>query len=153
MILYRLIKSDFAHDAWSGQGARLYGGRWNHKGTPAIYTSTSISLAALEILVHINQDTVLNHFTLLSIEINDRYVMRLSVEHLPDDWQRDPAPTSTMDIGTTWLTNQDSLALIVPSCIIPYEYNAIINPMHPQFQKVTQTIKPLDFAFDPRFNR
>ncbi|MGG4607198.1 RES family NAD+ phosphorylase [Providencia sp. Me31A] len=153
MMLYRLIKSDFAHDAWSGQGARLYGGRWNHKGTPAIYTSTSISLAALEILVHVNQDTLLNNFTLLSIDINDRYVMKLSVEHLPRDWQRDPAPTSTMDIGTAWLNNQDSLALIIPSCIIPYEYNAIINPLHPQFQKTLNTVKPLDFHFDPRFNR
>lgn len=153
MILYRLIKSDFAHDAWSGQGARLYGGRWNHKGTPAIYTSTNISLAALEILVHVNQDTLLNNFTLLSIDINDRYVMKLSVEHLPRDWQRDPAPTSIMDIGTAWLNNQDSLALIIPSCIIPYEYNAIINPLHPQFQKTLNTVKPLDFDFDPRFNR
>ncbi|HGN1705087.1 TPA: RES family NAD+ phosphorylase [Providencia rettgeri] len=153
MMLYRLIKADFAHDAWSGQGARLYGGRWNHKGTPAIYTSTSISLAALEILVHVNQDTLLNNFTLLSIDINDRYVMKLSVEHLPRDWQRDPAPTSTMDIGTAWLNNQDSLALIIPSCIIPYEYNAIINPLHPQFQKAANTVKPLDFHFDPRFNR
>ena len=59
MILYRLIKSEFAHDAWSGQGAHLYGGRWNHKGTPAVYASTQISLAALEILVHINQEQLL----------------------------------------------------------------------------------------------
>lgn len=150
MILYRLIKSDFAHDAWSGQGARLYGGRWNHKGSPAIYTSSSIALAALEILVHINQETLLNKFSLFSIEVNDRYAMKLSLDHLPNDWQQDPAPTSTMDIGTTWLTNNDSLALLIPSCIIPYEYNAIINPLHPQFQKTLSTIKPLDFSFDPR---
>lgn len=150
MILYRLVKSDFVQDAWSGQGARLYGGRWNHKGTPAVYTSTSISLATLEILVHVNQDTILNQFSLLSIDISDRYVMKLSLDHLPSDWQQDPAPTSTMDIGSTWLNNQDSLVLLIPSCIIPYEYNAIINPLHPQFQKVIHTVKALEFNVDPR---
>ncbi|MEY0431245.1 RES family NAD+ phosphorylase [Providencia rettgeri] len=150
MILYRLVKSNFAHDAWSGQGAMLYGGRWNHKGTPAVYTSTSISLATLEVLVHINQDILLSQFSLLSIDINDKYVMKLSLDHLPTDWQQDPAPTSTMDIGTIWLNNQDSLALLIPSCIVPYEYNAIINPLHPQFQKALHTVKSLDFSVDPR---
>ncbi|HBO21959.1 MULTISPECIES: RES family NAD+ phosphorylase [unclassified Providencia] len=150
MILYRLIKSEFAHDAWSGQGARLYGGRWNHKGTPAVYASTQISLAALEILVHINQEQLLQRYSLFSIEINDKQAMKLSIENLPVDWQQDPAPTSTIDIGTTWLNNQDSLVLLVPSGIIPYEYNAIINPNHPQFAKALQNVKPLDFNFDPR---
>ncbi|MBP6121328.1 MULTISPECIES: RES family NAD+ phosphorylase [Providencia] len=150
MILYRLIKSDFAHDAWSGQGARLYGGRWNHKGTSAVYVSTQISLATLEILVHLNQERLLNHYNLFSIEISDKQVMRLPLEHLPDDWQNDPAPTSTMDIGTAWLTDNASVALLIPSCVIPYEYNAIINPNHPQFTKAINSIKPLDFSFDAR---
>lgn len=150
MILYRLVKSDFVDDAWSGQGARLFGGRWNHKGIPAVYVSTQISLATLEILVHINQEQLLNHYQLFSIEINDKYVMKLSLEYLPDDWQQDPAPTSTMDIGTTWLTNQDSLVLLVPSCIIPYEYNAMINPAHPLFPKMANSIKSLDYHLDPR---
>ncbi|OAT54622.1 RES family NAD+ phosphorylase [Providencia heimbachae] len=150
MILYRLIKSDFVHDAWSGQGARLYGGRWNHKGTSAVYVSTQISLATLEILVHLNQERLLNHYNLFSIEISDKQVMRLPLEHLPDDWQSDPAPTSTMDIGTAWLTDNASVALLIPSCVIPYEYNAIINPNHPQFTKAINSIKPLDFSFDAR---
>lgn len=150
MILYRLIKSDFAYDAWSGQGASLYGGRWNHKGSPTVYASTHISLAALEILVHVNRQSILENFSLFSIEISDKQLMKLSNDYLPGDWLQDPAPLSTMDIGTNWLQSKDSVALLIPSCIIPYEFNAIINPQHPYFDKILTTVKQLDFNFDPR---
>src|SRR5690606_31411543 len=68
MIFYRLVTGRFASEAWSGSGANQYGGRWNHKGHPAVYVSTSISLASLEILVHVRKDTVLNQYQLFSID-------------------------------------------------------------------------------------
>jgi RES domain-containing protein len=83
MIFYRLVTGRYASEAWSGSGANQYGGRWNHKGHPAVYVSTSISLAALEILVHVKRDTVLNQYQLFSIDIPDDQIDHLDKEWLP----------------------------------------------------------------------
>lgn len=69
---------------------------------------------------------------------------------LPEDWQENPAPVSTMDLGTGWLQANSALALILPSCIIPYENNAILNPLHPAFRKALNSVELLPFDFDTR---
>lgn len=150
MIFYRLVTGRYASEAWSGSGANQYGGRWNHKGHPAVYVSTSISLAALEILVHVKRDTVLNQYQLFSIDIPDDQIDHLDKEWLPGDWQENPAPVSTMDPGTSWLQASDALALILPSCIIPYENNAILNPLNPAFQQALSSVQRHSFVFDTR---
>lgn len=88
MIFYRLVTGRYASEAWSGSGANQYGGRWNHKGHPAVYVSTSISLASLEILVHVRKDTVLNQYQLFSIDIPDDQIDYLDKAWLPEDWQK-----------------------------------------------------------------
>ncbi|CDL84997.1 RES family NAD+ phosphorylase [Xenorhabdus szentirmaii] len=150
MIFYRLTKSVHANEAWTGYGAKKFGGRWNHKGNAAVYVSGSIALAALEIYVHAPKETLLEEYRLFSIEIADEAIDYLQHRYLPDDWRRDPAPISTMDIGSGWLSATENLALIIPSCIIPHENNAIINPNHPDFPKFMGSIKELDFTFDQR---
>lgn len=150
MIFYRLVTGRYASEAWSGSGANQYGGRWNHKGHPAVYVSTSISLASLEILVHVRKDTVLNQYQLFSIDIPDDQIDYLDKVWLPEDWQENPAPVSTMDLGTGWLQANSALALILPSCIIPYENNAILNPLHPAFHTVLNSVQQLPFIFDTR---
>ena len=150
MIFYRLVTRRYASEAWTGSGANQFGGRWNHKGHPAVYVSTSVSLASLEILVHARKETLLKQYQLFSIEIPDDEIERLDEAWLPDDWRDNPAPISTMDLGTGWLEATSTLALILPSCIIPQENNAILNPLHPAFNAALKTVETLPFAFDAR---
>lgn len=153
MIFYRLTKSQYAAEAWSGYGAKQYGGRWNHKGYPTVYVATSVSLAALEVLVHIGRESVLDEYTLLSIDIPDAEVAYLAEAFLPPDWRHDPAPLSTMDLGTGWLQSAEGAALMLPSTIIPIENNAILNPLHPAFSDYLPGVKALPFMFDRRLIR
>lgn len=150
MIFYRLVTARYASEAWTGSGANQYGGRWNHKGHPAVYVSASISLAALEILVHVKRDIILSQYQLYSIDIPDNEVEYLDKKWLPDDWQENPAPVSTMDLGTGWLQANSAMALVLPSCIIPYENNAILNPLHPAFSATLKSVQHYPFAFDTR---
>ncbi len=153
MIFYRLVTQRYASEAWTGNGASQYGGRWNHKGHPAVYVSASIALASLELLVHVQKESILNQYQLYSIEIDDDKVEYLDKKWLPEDWQENPAPVSTMDLGTGWLEAQSALALILPSCIVPYENNAILNPLHPGFSQIKASVKEYPFTFDPRLTQ
>ena len=153
MIFYRLTKSQYAAEAWSGYGGKHYGRRWNHKGYPTVYVATSVSLAALEVLVHIGRESVLDEYTLLSIDIPDAEVAYLAEAFLPPDWRHDPAPLSTMDLGTGWLQSAEGAALMLPSTIIPMENNAILNPLHPAFSDYLPGVKALPFMFDRRLIR
>lgn len=150
MIFYRLVTRRYASEAWTGSGANLYGGRWNHKGHPAVYVASSISLAALEMLVHVHSDRILHQYDLFSIEVPDKDVEYLDKQWLPPDWQENPAPLSTMDLGTAWLEANSAVALVLPSCVIPLENNAILNPLHSGFSKLLKTVKTHPFSFDPR---
>ncbi|MGY5957646.1 RES domain-containing protein [Kosakonia sp. BK9b] len=149
-MFYRLVTRRYASEAWTGSGANLYGGRWNHKGHPAVYVASSISLAALEMLVHIHSDSMLRQYGLFSIEIPDKDIEFLDTQWLPADWQEYPAPLSTMDLGTAWLEANSSVALVVPSCVVPLENNAVLNPHHPGFSTLLKTVKEHPFVFDPR---
>ncbi|WP_340620075.1 RES family NAD+ phosphorylase [Xenorhabdus siamensis] len=153
MIFYRLVKSIHANEAWTGYGAKRFGGRWNHKGYHAVYVSSSIALATLELYVHTSKESLLEEYQLFSIELADKNVDYLDHSYLPDNWRRDPTPVSTMNIGSGWLSAAENVALIIPSCIVPYENNAIINPNHPKFSTAIESVKELDFTFDQRLIR
>ncbi|MGP3593189.1 RES family NAD+ phosphorylase [Vagococcus sp. WN89Y] len=150
MIFYRLVTRRFASEAWTGGGANQFGGRWNHKGHPAVYVATSVSLAALEMLVHVHSERLLARYKLFSIEIADKHIEHLDKQWLPPDWQENPAPLSTMDLGTAWLEARSAIALVLPSCVIPMENNAILNPQHEHFSSQLKTVKELPFVFDSR---
>ncbi|MFJ5160848.1 RES family NAD+ phosphorylase [Pantoea sp. NPDC088449] len=150
MIFFRLIKTQYASEAWTGNGAKQYGGRWNHKGHPTLYVATSVSLAALEVLVHASNASILDEYTLFSIEIPDDEVSYITEDFLPADWRQDPAPVSTMDLGTGWLQSGEGAALIIPSSMIPMENNAVLNPQHPAFKGFLPSVQKLPFAFDHR---
>lgn len=115
-----------------------------------MYVATSVSLAALEMLVHIHRDSVLTYYALFSIEITDQDIEYLDKKWLPDDWQENPAPLSTTDLGTAWLEANSAVALVLPSCVIPLENTAILNPLHPRFSQLLDSVKKLPFAFDTR---
>lgn len=151
MIVYRITKQQYQDDI-SGDGARMYGGRWNPIGTSALYTSETRALASLELLVHTTKDLIPPKYKILSIEIpfakiND--IPKINISELPDNWKKSPPPDELKLIGTKYLIAQNNLAVCVPSTIISKEYNIVINPMHPDFKQV-KIIKTDIFEFDER---
>jgi len=150
MQLYRLVHHKWATQAFEGEGARLYGGRWNSKGLLCVYTAGSEALAILEILVHLNNRQALSQYRLFQLTIVADDVLSLSQTNLPANWQQQPASIDTARIGDNWLTQQASLALSVPSVIAPREYNILLNPLHPRFDACLATATELEFMPDPR---
>lgn len=151
MRLYRLIKTTYVSSVWSGHGAQMYGWRWNHKNFPAVYLASSISLAVLECLVHLDDDEIIRAYTLYQIDIDDNDIQVLDSSILPAEWCDALAPAVTMDIGTDWLKSYTSVGLIVPSTVVPYENNVIINPKHVNFSRYEKNhVIKLDFNFDSR---
>ena len=146
---WRIIKSRFAADAFSGEGARLYGGRWNSPGMAMVYTAGSVSLATLELLVHLDNTSVLPSFAVCPVDFDDSLVELLDPATLPPDWNQSPPPTSLRTIGDDWISRGSSVVLRVPSAVIEYENNYLINPAHTDFKKlVIGSMKAL--KLDPR---
>ncbi|QIQ21771.1 RES family NAD+ phosphorylase [Zophobihabitans entericus] len=147
MKLYRIVKTEHIASAWSGYGAQQFGGRWNHPGRAMVYTASSISLAMLEILVHLQKSQFMSSYSLLSIEIPDKKLLNLDSDKLSRKWNTYPALDETMDVGDKWLEEGKSVGLIVPSVIIPLEKNVVLNPAHPDFSGYIkeQTIQLVSF--------
>lgn len=142
---YRLVKRKWINTAFDGEGARLYGGRWNSKGMPCVYLASAESLAMLEVMVHLDDYQLLREYALLEVTFSDEFIMRLPEDVLPQDWMSEPAPASTAEIGDEWLEGQKSLALAVPSVVARRESNYVINPDHPDFQALADGAKEVDF--------
>jgi RES domain-containing protein len=146
---WRIVKSRYASTAFDGEGARLYGGRWNSPGTRMVYTSSTISLAVLEVLVHLQEASLLSSYSLISADFDDALVERLERSRLPDGWRTYPAPSDLQRIGDDWVRSQRSVALEVPSVIVVRESNYLLNPAHPDFSSVVIG-EPEPFTFDVR---
>ena len=147
---WRIIKAAHRDHAYDGEGARLYGGRWNGPGFAMIYTAESIALAVLEILVHIERQDQLKNYQLGAVNFPDSTVERLDLERLPHRWRKSPGPVSLQEIGNGWLASSASAILQVPSVITgELESNFLLNPVHPDFADV-ELIDPEPFWIDPR---
>lgn len=147
MRVYRVGNKKFANDL-SGEGARLHGGRWNHIGTPCLYTSQSRSLAVLELSVNVITASVLRYLSMVEIEIPDD-ILELEIPALPGNWREAPAPPSTMDYGTDLLNKNPHVIIKLPSSVIPEEFNYLINPKH-SLAKGCNIIAVKDFVYDLR---
>ena len=143
---WRMVKEKHAATAFGGEGAWLYGGRWNSAGTSVVYTSGSQALAALESLVHLNPPVIFKYLA-IPIEFDDALVEKVAA--LPADWTEEPPPPATKAIGDLWVKEARSAVLELPSVIILGEPNYLLNPAHPDFQKIIIG-KPQPFSFDPR---
>ncbi|MEZ8959573.1 RES family NAD+ phosphorylase [Vibrio lentus] len=148
--IYRIVKEKRADTAMDGNGARLYGGRWNSIGRPAVYVAGSESLAILEILVHLKNTKVLDSYVLFTLELDEEDALLLKNEDLPSNWKEEPAPLETAEIGDQWLSSNNSLALAVPSVVVPRELNYILNINHPNFDKLIKTMKRHEISIDTR---
>jgi RES domain-containing protein len=128
----------------------LFGGRWNHRGTRVVYTSSSLSLAALETLAHFDEEEVPDALVAIPADMPDDVpTTRIKISELASSWRKTPAPESLAEIGTRWTVARHSLVLAVPSAIIPEELNYLLNPLHPQVKRI-RVGRPKPFSFDPR---
>lgn len=149
MKIYRLSKRKYAEDL-SGTGARLNGGRWNSRSNEALYTAEHISLAKLEVAVHLNLDLIPDDYCLVEIDLpDDSKIKTLKVSELPKHWDCIPYAKATQLIGDSFLSETQFLALKVPSAIVHQEHNIILNPNHPDYNTV-QISKIEAFQFDSR---
>ncbi len=146
---WRIVKRKYAKTAFSGEGARVFGGRWNSPGFPVVYTAGSHSLAALEMLVHLNSCELLNQYVVAEIEIDYSLITEFAHSRLPRNWGVDPAPAKAKTIGDEWLRERRSAVLQLPSAIIPGEAVLLLNPRHEDFAKI-HFGKFESFRFDPR---
>lgn len=147
MILYRITNARYADDL-SGNGARLYGGRWNSEGRAMVYLASSRSLAILESLAHLVPTNVPGEYMMLTIETPDD-LLEINAKLLPANWNEYPEPNILKQIGNSFLQKNEYLLLKVPSVIVPEEFNYLMNPTHPKAGKVKIT-KKSPFIFDER---
>jgi RES domain-containing protein len=149
---WRIVRARRAATAFTGEGARLFGGRWSSPGTRVVYVSEHQSTAALETLVHALPAGVEQRYKAFQLEWPDELTEKLSLRKLPADWRASPASRSTMQIGDTWTRERRSAVLAVPSAITPADTNFLLNPEHPDFAQIR--VRPaVDFEFDPRLLR
>ena len=146
MMLFRFCKGQYSTDI-SGEGAKLKGGRWNSAGLPVVYTSTTISLSLLELLIYNATYEELQNNYLMKIEVPGITEDKLTPINLKKQWQKDIGYSRF--IGDSFLSTRKNILLRVPSAIIPDEYNILINPLHPDFKKIKIT-NSSPFEFDSR---
>ena len=146
---WRIVKQHYAATAFDGEGARLFGGRWNSPGVAVVYVASSRSLAALEMAVHVDRSTLLSSFVLIPCEFEERFVTALPLQVLPADWRRDPPSPTLAEIGDAWARTARSAVLEIPSAVIDAEKNYLLNPAHPDFARI-RVGGAEKFEFDPR---
>lgn len=149
---WRIVKAKRAANAFDGEGARLFGGRWNSPGLTAAYTAGSAALATLEVLVHLEKSTVLPAYVLIACSFDQSLVTSVDVETLPANWRSYPPPPELQMLGDQWLKERRSAVLKVPSTVIEGESNYLLNPHHPQFGSI-RIGSPQLYQFDLRLLR
>lgn len=148
MLVYRIGKTKHASDL-SGEGAKIHGGRWNHKSIPCIYTSQSRALSLLEYTVNINVEDIPRALSVTTFEIPDEDILIINEKSLPGNWKQIPIPSSTKDFGTLLLNNKSKLCIKIPSAVMAEEYNYILNPLHSNSANI-RIVEIKDLVYDLR---
>ena len=139
MFVYRIAKKKHIRDL-SGIGARLYGGRWNRKGIGIVYTSESRALALVEFLVNVPFSMFPSKLCIATVEMDDQIRPReIPLSDPPKNWHKFPATPELAEVGSKWAVSNESLALRVPSAVVPHEFNILLNPAHPDIKHVEIT--------------
>ncbi|TLY75617.1 MAG: RES domain-containing protein [Gammaproteobacteria bacterium] len=149
MRVFRIAAARFARsrkEAFSGQGGLQASARWHTAGQAVVYAAQSLSLAALEILVHLKQTTDLQPFRFFVVEIPDEFI--LMPASFPARWQNDHRVSRAL--GDAWLAAGDRPVLRVPSLITPGEWNFLLSPLHRDFTLKWVIAGPSLYRFDHR---
>lgn len=148
MRVWRITRRKYT--ALDGEGARLNGGRWNREGVAVVYTSATLSLAALEYLVHVDVEDVPDDLVALEIEVpDDAPAAAVSLDELGADWNTADEHPDCLEAGDARIGRGEALSLRVPSAVIPWEFNVLLNPRHPEAARM-EVVSTRDFSFDRR---
>ncbi|MGH7662917.1 MAG: RES family NAD+ phosphorylase [Gemmatimonadaceae bacterium] len=150
MRVWRLTARE--HRTLDGEGGRLYGGRWNSPGVPVVYASATLSLAVLETLVHADIADVPEDRRALEIDIPDDAIIALHTGQLARDWRTRPESHACRSLGDAWVRTGEATCLRVPSVVIPFESNYLINPRHPDAHGL-RVVRDVAFELDQRLRR
>ena len=133
---WRITKEKHARTAFSGEGARMFGGRWNSAGVNVVYCSEHLSLAALETLVHIVPATLRDKFRAYRICFDRTLLTSVTKKKLPKGWDAQPPTAASRGVGDDWVKSGRSAVLGLPSMVVPLERTLLLNPKHPDFRKI-----------------
>lgn len=148
LAVWRLTTTRRVKSAFSGEGARLYGGRWNPKGVSIIYTAQTQALAVLEMMVQ--DEALAARYVMIPAQVPDALAIeRIEARSLPAGWRSMRRLETLRELGAEWARSRRSAVLAVPSAVIPAETNFLLNPVHPDFRRI-RIGKPVPFRLDPR---
>lgn len=148
VVAWRITSHERAESAFDGEGARRYDGRWNSEGVPMIYLAGSLAPAALEQLAHLSRaELLVGQFVRFRVCIPEEALLALDEDVLPTHWTEEPEVTQAL--GDGWVEAEDSMALRVPSALVPEEANYLLNMRHPDAD-TTEIGPPEPFVFDRR---
>jgi RES domain-containing protein len=152
MKVWRICRAPYAAEAFSGEGARRFGGRWNTRGVPIVYCSSSLALAAIELFVHLEPNLQPEDLVSIAAELpTGEPALRLEQDKLPPEWWTDNYEP-LRKLGDTWIREKTSLAMMVPSAPLHTEWNVLVNPLHPAVKQL-RIDPPQPFHFDARMFR
>jgi len=143
--VFRVLRKQYARNAFDGEGAYLFGGRWTTPGTRLSYTSEHQSLAMLEYFVHLDDPPT--DLVLAIAEVpEDLSRERVATGDLPSNCRSSPAPPQLAAIGDEFARERKNCLLFVPSILAPQENNCLLNPEHADFKKISMVeIEPLSY--------
>ncbi|MEX0646619.1 MAG: RES family NAD+ phosphorylase [Balneolaceae bacterium] len=148
--VWRICHEQYQDSAFSGEGARKYGGRFNTEGNSAVYTSGFLSLALLEMLVQVNKRSILSNFVMISADIPEHFIYSPDESVLPEKWNQIPYEKESQLFGDKWLAAPDAAPVLkIPSVVVPTEFNYVINPLHSAVKDWTYS-SPENLPFDRR---
>ena len=144
-----MVAPQWADTAFDGEGARRAGGRWNSKGVRVVYLASSLALAALELLAHIDYERALKEHVAIPIDFDETLLLSVEPATLPEGWGTPAGLAYTQALGNAWLEQGASALLAVPSRVVPVERTYLFNPKHPDAETVNIG-QPQPFRYDPR---
>ena len=133
---WRITRKKYVQKAFSGEGAKLFGARWNPPGYPVVYVAQNLSLAILELIVHLDEDSDISSFVAIPATFDKKLVRVLPKNQIPQNWYKLPISEQSQIVGKSWLEKKKSLLLKVPSSVVPGESNYLINPLHSKFSQL-----------------
>ncbi|WP_199120635.1 RES family NAD+ phosphorylase [Pedobacter sp. ASV28] len=148
MLVYRISSPQYINDL-SGHGAKLYGGRWNDKGTAVVYFASSRAMAIMELLVHLRPGDLVRDYSLAVFDVPEDKILVVSTKDLPENWRSEEHEKYLRQLGKQFVNNNDYLLMEVPSALVEEEHNFIMNPAHDDANQV-KLISQRIFKFDNR---
>ena len=135
--MWRITHRDYKDSVFTGEGAKLFGGRFNSEGTPLVYTSGNLSLAMLEMFVQSNDRDYFKNCLFFYVDLAEDLIFKPSPEDFPEGWNQVPFGNSSQQFGDKWISSGSKPVMQIPSVVVPVEYNFVLNPAHPDFHQIS----------------